>query len=89
MASVIRLLETALYVADLERSYDFYKRVLGLGPDVGITAQNESQKRFRPLQIPGGQVLLLVPKGSATTTAVLPGGTMTRQGGSFSKNVST
>ena len=59
VTSVIRLLETSLYVADLERSYDFYKRVLGLGPDVEITAQKESQKRFRPLQIPGGQVLLL------------------------------
>jgi catechol 2,3-dioxygenase-like lactoylglutathione lyase family enzyme len=90
MASVIRLLETALYVADLDRSCDFYERVLGLGPDIGTTAEKkENQQGFRPLQIPGGQVLLLVPKGSATTTAVLPGGTMTRQGGSFSKNVST
>jgi catechol 2,3-dioxygenase-like lactoylglutathione lyase family enzyme len=76
MPSVVRLLETALYVADLDRSYDFYKRVLGLGPDVGITDEKESQKRFRPLQIPGGQVLLLFPKGSTTTTAVLPGGTI-------------
>src|SRR6476659_4681554 len=74
MASIIRLLETALYVADLDRSCDFYKGVLGLGPDVGTTAEN--QKGFRPLQIPGGQVLLLFPKGSATTTAVLPGGTI-------------
>ena len=58
------------------RSCDFYKRVLGLGPDVGTTAEKENQKGFRPLQIPGGQVLLLFPKGSATTTAVLPGGTI-------------
>ena len=76
MTSVIRLLETALYVADLDRSCDFYERVLGLGPDVGTTAKKENQKRFRSLQIPGGQVLLLFPKGSATTTAVLPGGTI-------------
>jgi catechol 2,3-dioxygenase-like lactoylglutathione lyase family enzyme len=76
MTSVIRLLETALYVTDVDRSCDFYKHVLGLGPDVGTTAEKESQKRFRPLQIPGGQVLLLFPKGSATTTAVLPGGTI-------------
>ena len=60
----------------LDRSCDFYKRVLGLGPDVGTTAEKENQKGFRPLQIPGGQVLLLFPKGSATTTAVLPGGTI-------------
>jgi catechol 2,3-dioxygenase-like lactoylglutathione lyase family enzyme len=76
MTSITRLLETALYVADLDRSCDFYERVLGLGPDVGTTADKDSEKRFRPLQMPGGQVLLLFPKGFATTTAVLPGGTI-------------
>jgi catechol 2,3-dioxygenase-like lactoylglutathione lyase family enzyme len=76
MTSVNRLLETALYVADLDRSSDFYQRVLGLGPDIGITAEKERQERFRPLQMPGGQVLLLFAKGLATTTAVLPGGTI-------------
>jgi catechol 2,3-dioxygenase-like lactoylglutathione lyase family enzyme len=76
MTSITRLLETALYVADLDRSCDFYERVLGLGPDVGTTADKDSEKRFRPLQMPGGQVLLLFPKGFATTTAVRPGGTI-------------
>ena len=46
MASLIRLLETALYVADLDRSCDFYKRVLGLGLDVGTTVEKENQKGF-------------------------------------------
>jgi catechol 2,3-dioxygenase-like lactoylglutathione lyase family enzyme len=73
MTSVIRLLETALYVADLDRSCDFYERVLGLRPEVGA---NGDDGNFRPLQIPGGQVLLLFPKGFATTTAILPGGTI-------------
>jgi catechol 2,3-dioxygenase-like lactoylglutathione lyase family enzyme len=76
MTSVTGLLETALYVADLDRSRDFYERVLGLGPDIGTTAEKESQERFRPLQMPGGQVLFLFSKGFATTTAVLPGGTI-------------
>jgi catechol 2,3-dioxygenase-like lactoylglutathione lyase family enzyme len=76
MISVNRLLETALYVADLDRSCDFYERVLGLGPDVGTKAEKENQKRFRSLQIPGGQVLLLFPRGFATTAAVLAGGTI-------------
>jgi catechol 2,3-dioxygenase-like lactoylglutathione lyase family enzyme len=76
MTSVIRLLETALYVADLNRSCDFYERVLGLRPEVGANADNGNLKSFRPLQIPGGQVLLLFPKGFATTTAILPGGTI-------------
>jgi catechol 2,3-dioxygenase-like lactoylglutathione lyase family enzyme len=76
MTSVIRLLETALYVADLNRSCDFYERVLGLRPEVGANADKGNLKSFRPLQIPGGQVLLLFPKGFATTTAILPGGTI-------------
>jgi catechol 2,3-dioxygenase-like lactoylglutathione lyase family enzyme len=76
MTGITRLLETALYVADLDRSCDFYERVLGLGPDVGTTSDKDSEKRFRPLQMPGGQVLLLFPKGFATTPAVLPGGTI-------------
>jgi catechol 2,3-dioxygenase-like lactoylglutathione lyase family enzyme len=76
MTSVIRLLETALYVADLNRSCDFYERVLGLRPEVGANADKGNLKSFRPLQIPGGQILLLFPKGFATTTAILPGGTI-------------
>jgi hypothetical protein len=35
-----RLLETALYVADLDRSCDFHECVLGLGPDVGPQRTN-------------------------------------------------
>jgi catechol 2,3-dioxygenase-like lactoylglutathione lyase family enzyme len=31
MTRISRLLETALYVDDVERSCDFYQRVLGLG----------------------------------------------------------
>jgi catechol 2,3-dioxygenase-like lactoylglutathione lyase family enzyme len=82
MLSVNRLLETALYVADVDRSCDFYERVLGLGPDVGITTEKDKEKRFRSLQIPGGQVLLLFPRGFAPTTAVLPGGTIPPHDGS-------
>jgi catechol 2,3-dioxygenase-like lactoylglutathione lyase family enzyme len=77
MTSVSRLLETALYVDDLDRSCEFYRRVVGLGPIVATITDNETQNRvFRPLHIPGGQVLLLFAKGSTATTAVLPGGTI-------------
>jgi catechol 2,3-dioxygenase-like lactoylglutathione lyase family enzyme len=77
MTSVTRLLETALYVDDVDRSSEFYQRVLGLGPVLATTAEKEIQNRaFRPLHMPGGQVLLLFLKGTATTTAVLPGGTI-------------
>jgi len=77
MASISRLLETAIYVEDLERSARFYQQVLGFGPIEGTTLEMQAQSRvLRPLHIPGGQVLLLFPKGSAMTTAVLPGGTI-------------
>ncbi len=83
MSSISRLLETALYVEDLERSARFYQQVLGLGPIEGTTVEMETQSRvLRPLHIPGGQVLLLFPKGSATTTAILPGGTIPPHDGS-------
>ena len=77
LTSVSRLLETALYVDDLERSARFYQQVLGLVPIVGTAVEVEAQSRvLRPLHIPGGQVLLLFSKGSATTTAFLAGGTI-------------
>ena len=46
MTSITRLLETALYVADLDRSCDFYERVLGLGPDVGIRQTKTARSDF-------------------------------------------
>jgi catechol 2,3-dioxygenase-like lactoylglutathione lyase family enzyme len=83
MPSVCRLLETALYVEDLDRSARFYQQVFGFEPIVGTTLEMQTQSRvLRPLHIPGGQVLLLFPKGSATNTAVLPGGTIPPHDGS-------
>src|SRR5262245_48930236 len=83
MTNISRLLETALYVEDLERSAGFYQEVLGLAPVIGTTLEMETQSRvLRPLHIPGGQILLLFPKGSATTTAVLPGGAIPPHDGS-------
>ena len=83
MLSVSGLLETALYVEDLERAARFYQQVLGLGAIEGTTLETETQSRvLRPLHIPGGQVLLLFAKRSYTTTAVLPGGTIPPHDGS-------
>lgn len=77
MLSISRLLETALYVEDLDRSLQFYQQVLGFGPiETPVTGPEIKNRVLRPLQIPGGQVLLLFLKGSTTTTAVLPGGTI-------------
>jgi catechol 2,3-dioxygenase-like lactoylglutathione lyase family enzyme len=83
MTSVSRLLETALYVDDVDRSCEFYQRLLGLRPLLGVTAGKEGETRaFQPLNVPGGQVLLLFLRGSTTTTAVLPGGTIPPHDGS-------
>ena len=77
MAQVSRLLETAIYVDDLERSATFYRDVLGLERVIGTPEEMETQKNvLRPLHVPGGQVLLLFLKGATSQTAVLPGGTI-------------
>ena len=79
MPAINGLLETALYVDDLERSVRFYQQVFGFRPFEGGSSEsptNEADLRFRPLEIPGRQVLLLFRKGEFTTTSVLPGGTI-------------
>jgi len=77
MSTISRLLETAVYVDDLERSARFYQQVLGLEVIQGTPAETEHQSRvLRPLHIPGGQVLLLFLNGATANTAVLPGGTI-------------
>jgi catechol 2,3-dioxygenase-like lactoylglutathione lyase family enzyme len=81
MPNISRLLETALYVEDLERSARFYQHVLGFEPVERATLETGGRV-LHPLQIPGGQVLLLFLKGSCTTTAVLPGGTIPPHDGS-------
>jgi len=76
MATISRLLETALYVDDVERSRAFYEDALGLGPTVATMPREDGNPSFLPLNMPGGQVLLLFRKGSSTKTATLPGGTI-------------
>jgi len=77
MSSLSRLLETALYVEDLERSAEFYQRVLGMDPMGGTPAEIENRSQvLRPFHIPGGQVLLLFLKGATSKTAVFSGGTI-------------
>ena len=63
------VLETALYVADLERSIAFYRRVFGWRPLV-------HDERMAALNVVGRQVLLLFRRGGSVTPSVLPGGTI-------------
>jgi catechol 2,3-dioxygenase-like lactoylglutathione lyase family enzyme len=63
------VLETALYVDDLERAAKFYESVLGLKPLV-------SDNRFRAYGGGGKSVLLLFKRGATLETVRLPGGTI-------------
>jgi len=79
--AIKRLLETALYVEDLDRSQQFYETVLGLKP-LFDGSDPAADARFRPMALPGDCVLLLFKHGATTDTAVLPGGTIPGHGAS-------
>jgi len=64
-----RVLETALYVDDLERAARFYEQVLELPV---LT----SDARFRAYDVGGWSVLLLFHRGATLETVHLPGGTI-------------
>ncbi|MFN3349338.1 VOC family protein [Pseudorhodoplanes sp.] len=64
-----RVLETALYVDDLERAAAFYEQVLGLQPLI-------SDSRFRAYGAGGVNVLLLFLRGATLETVQVPGGTI-------------
>jgi catechol 2,3-dioxygenase-like lactoylglutathione lyase family enzyme len=61
------ILETALYVADLDASQEFYARVFGLQVLL-------ADGRMRALRISDGQVLLLFKIGGSTQGEPTPGG---------------
>ena len=64
-----RVLETALYVDDLERAAAFYEQVLDL------TALSKDS-RFCAYDVGGVSVLLLFSRGATLETVHLPGGTI-------------
>ena len=69
MPKLDRVLETALYVDDLERAARFYEQVLELPV---LT----SDARFRAYDVGGWSVLLLFHRGATLETVHLPGGTI-------------
>jgi catechol 2,3-dioxygenase-like lactoylglutathione lyase family enzyme len=66
---VSQILETALYVEDLNRSRGFYERLFGF-----ITVFQD--ERMCALEVPGEQVLLLFRHGMTDRPAPVPGGTI-------------
>ncbi|RYG43710.1 glyoxalase [bacterium] len=59
MPSISGVLETALYVEDLDRSERFYSELFEIRKILG-------DDRIRALRLPGQQVLLLFRKGAST-----------------------
>lgn len=75
MPKLSGVIETALYVDDLERARAFYTEVLGLAP---LT----SDQRFLAFDVGGQSVLLLFRRGSTLEPVHLPGGTIPPHDGS-------
>ena len=67
MPRVSRQLESSLYVADLNRSADFYKRVFGF-------EELLREDRMIGMAVPGGSVLLLFRHGGSVQPSKVPGG---------------
>lgn len=63
------ILETSLYVDDLDRAANFYEQVIGLPP---LTRD----QRFRAYGGGGQSVLLLFHRGATLDTVHMPGGTI-------------
>ena len=61
------ILETVLYVDDLDETAAFYRHLFGL-------TEVFADSRMRALGVPDGTVLLLFPRGGATEPVDLPGG---------------
>ncbi|KRR23087.1 VOC family protein [Bradyrhizobium retamae] len=75
MPKLFGVIETALYVDDLDRARAFYEEVLSLE---ALTAD----PRFVAFDVGGRSVLLLFRRGSAPETIQLPGGTIPPHDGS-------
>ncbi len=75
MPKLDRVLETALYVNDLERAARFYAHVLRLRPLF-------ADARLRAFAVGGVSVLLLFRRGASLETTRMPGGTIPPHDGS-------
>jgi catechol 2,3-dioxygenase-like lactoylglutathione lyase family enzyme len=75
MPQLAGVLETSLYVEDLERSIRFYQEVMQFQKLV-------SDQRFCALQAGQREVLLLFRKGASTQPSVIAGGTIPPHDGS-------
>jgi catechol 2,3-dioxygenase-like lactoylglutathione lyase family enzyme len=75
MPALTGVIETALYVDDLERASRFYEGVFGL-------TRMEGDQRFQAYSVAGRSVLLLFKRGASNCVTPLPGGTLGPHDGS-------
>lgn len=75
MPQLDAVLETALYVDDLDRAVRFYSDVLELRPLY-------QDSRLTAFSVGGRSVLLLFPRGGSLETVHMPGGTIPPHDGS-------
>lgn len=75
MPSLTGVLETSLYVDDLDRASRFYEETFGL-------TRIEGDDRFRAYSVGGRSVLLLFKRGASNRVTQLPGGTLGPHDGS-------
>lgn len=75
MPAVNGVIETALYVDDLDRASEFYEGVLGLRRMVG-------DERLRAYSVADRDVLLLFKSGATTAPTQIPGGLIPPHDGS-------
>ena len=73
--NVTGVLETGIYVDDVARSAEFYRRIFGFEHLVG-------DQRFCALSVSGRQVFLLFKKGGTLEPMQLPGGVLPPHDGS-------
>ena len=75
MPSLTAVLETSLYVDDLERAARFYEQLLAL-------TRLDGDDRFRAYSVGGRSVLLLFKRGASNRNAPLPSGDVPPHDGS-------
>lgn len=75
MPKLSRVLETALYVSDLDKAAAFYADVMGL-PCI------HADHRMRAYDVGGNGVLLLFPQGGSLQSVETPGGSIPPHDGS-------
>ncbi len=69
MPSLDGILETSIYVDDMERAKRFYEEVMGLKPMF-------ADSRLTAYDVAGRSVLLIFRRGASVNAAKLPGGTI-------------